>query len=54
MLVGAYSHPSTACSSTMTSNRDSLFLLDPDLNSKLFSLASSSYHDTCDLLDSRK
>ena len=45
MLVGAYSHPSTAGPSTMPSNRDSLLLLDPDLDNKLFSLASSSYHD---------
>ena len=45
MLVGAYSHPSTAGPSTMPSNRDSLLLLDPDFNRKLFSLASSSYHD---------
>ena len=45
MLVGAFSHPSTAGPSTMPSNRDSLLLLDPDFNSKLLSLASSSYHE---------
>ena len=33
MLVGAYCHPSKAGPSTMPSNRDSLLLLDPDLNS---------------------
>ena len=33
MLVGAYSHPLTAGPSTMPSNRGSLLLLDPDLNS---------------------
>ena len=34
MLVRAYSHPSTDGPSTMPSNRDSLLLLDPDLNSE--------------------
>ena len=34
MLVGGYTHPSTAGPSTIPSNRDSLLLLDPDLNSE--------------------
>jgi len=40
MIVEAYNHPSTVAGpSTLPSERDSLLQLDPDFNSKLFSLA---------------